>query len=500
MRMKLVSENSKRLLVLLLLALLVLLVGGIVELGHRQINLAERLGLAEFGGELPAILVLVNILISTIILAIQLLPAALLNSLPALVALAVIPWLASRFIHTLHDTKNLKEAHDFLQGNVFGMGALAPLLIVKEGHIAVGKGVLCDRIGGRAVMIVYNDSAVVLEKGGRLTRVVGGPYFGFLESFERIWEVVDLRHQRWVLTDDAMTKDGIPIACEADITFKIDDRFIDEHGNAQTKPPSEAKTELPTDTAIEKALKKAGGGIGNPLPYTKEAVFKAATSLWVRIRQPDHKEQLRKWTGRVVIGEVEGTLRSILARYRLDWLMQPPQSEHEHPREEIRALLEQKLQKALSVGNKLGARVLQVNLGQIDVKNENISTQWVKAWQAGWDQKAMEIKAEGEAEAARLGVAQIQAQAEMVLTLTEAIRPLVTSREEIPSYLLAMQFIETLRWMAYDPFKRAFLPPETLRMLDELEKILKRNETSAPPDESSQRLGRLLIEGREIKI
>ena len=500
MRMKLMSENSKRLLVLLLLALLVLLVGGVVELGHRQINLAERLGLAEFGGELPAILVLVNILISTIILAIQLLPAALLNSLPALVALAVIPWLASRFIHILHDTKNLKEAHDFLQGNVFGMGALAPLLIVKEGHIAVGKGVLCDRIGGRAVMIVYNDSAVVLEKGGRLTRVVGGPYFGFLESFERIWEVVDLRHQRWVLTDDAMTKDGIPIACEADITFKIDDRFIDEHGNAQTKPPSEAKTELPTDTAIEKALKKAGGGIGNPLPYTKEAVFKAATSLWVRIRQPGHKEQLRKWTGRVVIGEVEGTLRSILARYRLDWLMQQPQSEHEHPREEIRALLEQKLQKALSVGNKLGARVLQVNLGQIDVKNENISTQWVKAWQAGWDQKAMEIKAEGEAEAARLGVAQIQAQAEMVLTLTEAIRPLVTSREEIPSYLLAMQFIETLRWMAYDPFKRAFLPPETLRMLDELEKTLKRNEISAPPDESSQRLGRLLIEGREIKL
>ena len=88
----------------------------------------------------------------------------------------------------------------------------------------------------------------------------------------------------------------------------------------------------------------------------------------------------------------------------------------------------------------------------------------------------------------------------MVLTLTEAIRPLVTSREEIPSYLLAMQFIETLRWMAYDPFKRAFLPPETLRMLDELEKTLKRNEISAPPDESSQRLGRLLIEGREIKL
>jgi len=192
---------------------------------------------------------------------------------------------------------------------------------------------------------------------------------------------------------------------------------------------------------------------------------------------------------------VEGTLRSILARYRLDWLMRPSQPGQKHPREEIRGLLEQALRDAFPVGNPIGARILHVGLGRIDVKDERISTQWVKAWQAGWEQRAVEGRAEGEAEMARLQAAQVRAQAEMALALTEAIRPLVTSVEEFPSYLLAMQFIETLRWMAYDPWKRVFLPPEALRTLDELEKMM--DKAGVSPDETRSEIRRLLAEARE---
>jgi len=474
MRSKLQSQYFKRLLVLLLLVALVLLLGGIAEFHRRQIDLAEL--------DVRAMLLLI----------VSLFPAAVFNSLPALVALAAIPWLASRFIHTLYDTKDLREAHEFLQCSVFGMKELRPLMIVKGGHVAVGAGSLYDRVGGRGFIVVDNDNAVVLEKGGRLTRVVGGPYLGFLERFERVWEVVDLRQQRWLFTVDGMTKEGIPVSCEADITFKIDDRYIAPDGSVQAKPPVETKTEQLTDAAIEAAL--ADAGIKTPLPYTDKAVFNAATSIWVRIHQPDHEEQLRRWTGRVVIGAVDGALRSILARYRLDWFMQPSQPGPKHPRQEIRERLEQRLRDAFPVGNPVGARVLHVDLGQIDVKDERISTQWVKAWQAGWEQRAVESRAEGEAEMARLQAAQVQAQAEMALALTEAIRPLVTSTEEFPSYLLAMQFVETLRWMAYDPWKRVFLPPEALRMLDELEKMMDKGDVS--PDETRSEIRRLLAEGR----
>jgi len=403
------------------------------------------------------------------ILTTNLLPGIVLNFLPALAALIAIPWAASRFIHTLYDTKDVKEAHEFLHRSVFGMTAPEPIMIIKEGDVDIGAGGLFDRIGGRGFVVVYNDNALVLERGGHLTRVFG-PCLGFLGRFERIWEVVDLRPQRWILTDDAMTKDGIPISCEADITFKIDDRFTDQWGEVRTKQPIETENQQVTDAEIVKAL--GGKGIGEPLPYTDEAVFNAATSLWVRIRQPEHKEQLRKWTGRVVIGGVEGTLRSMLARYRLDWLLQPPQAGQEHPREEIREQLEQKLQAAFPPGNKVGARILNVELGKIDVKDERISTQWTDAWYSTWEQRAVEGMAEGEAELARLQAAQVQAQAEMVLTLTEAIRPFVTSEGARSSYELAARFVETLWWMSYSPGTRAFLPPDTLRTLDELKKLL----------------------------
>jgi len=477
MRARLSTENLKRLLMFLLLIGAVLFVSIALELHHRPIDLAVQkaqagaeINRAELAGQATLILRARTYLKFIIVPIVNFLVAVVLNSLPAFVALAVIPWLASRFIQTLYETKDLREAHDFLHRNVFGLSALQPRIIVKEGRIIVGAGDLCDRVGGRNFIIVNNDSAVVLEKGGRLTRV-SGPSLGFLDRFERVWGIVDLRRQHWPLTVSAMTKEGIPISCQTDITFKIDDRFLDQRGEVQIKPPVEMKPQFADiDAAIVSELDDAG--IAEPLPYTDEAVFNAATSNWIRIRQPDHPEQLRRWTGRVVIGGVEGALRSILADYRLDWLMQPPQDGQKPPREEIRERLEQKLSHSFPVENRVGARILDVELGQIDVKDENISAQWVEFWQAEWKRRAAESQAEGEAELARLDAARIRAQAEMVLVLTDSIRPLVTSREEFPSYLLAMRFVETLRWMAYDPANRVFMPPETLRALNALEDLL----------------------------
>lgn len=185
-----------------------------------------------------------------------------------------------------------------------------------------------------------------------------------------------------------------------------------------------------------------------------------------------------------MIGQVEATLRSILARYRLDWLIQPPQPGHKHPREEIQEQLKRELLNVLPVGNELGVRILHVDLGKIDVKDEKISTQWIEAWQAGWEQRAVESRAEGEAEMARLETAQVRAQAEMVLALTEAIRPLVTSGEGLSSYVLATRFVETLWWMSYSPKMRAFLPPDAMWTLKELEKMLGKGENTSP-DETS---------------
>jgi len=374
--------------------------------------------------------------------------------LPVVGALVAVPLLASRLFYKLHATKDLKEAHDSLNRIVFGKLGFGPYLLVKEGKIASGEDTPARRIGGPASLVVYNDTAIVTEQYGRLKRVLGAG-FPQLERFEKVWEIIDLRPQHWVYEVFALTKEGIPISCEADILFKIDDRFQDAEGREQTKTPtSEA-----------------------PYPYTEEAVLRAATSKW--IREPDREDPRIAWTGRVVIGSVEGLLRNILAEYRLDWLIAPPQPDQKHPREEIRQRLEEGLQDGV---RSVGAKILNVEIGAIEVKardkeiaqqlSDIVSKQWVEAWHADWEARALASRVEGEAELLRMDMARIQAQAEMVVTLTDALQSTVVSQGAIEPYILALRFVEALRWMSYNTYTREFMPPEAMRTLRQLQALL----------------------------
>ena len=349
------------------------------------------------------------------------------NTFLAVLALVLVPLLASRFIHALYATDSLREAHVFLHRCVFGLTMPRPYLLVKEGHIDKGEDSLLSRLGGPGNVIIFNDSAVVLEQSGRLTRVLG-PGSHPLKRFEKIWEVIDLRPRRWVHKVEAMTKEGILVACDADITFKI---------NGGDQSPTE----------------------GMPYPFTKDAVFKAATSTW--IHEPEQEAWKMKWPALVVVGEAEGTLRSIISGYRLDWLIAPPRPGSTPPRQAIREELENRLRE--SVGS-LGAEIIKVELGEIEV-SEKVSQQWIKAWQSDWQREAVLQQAEGEAELARLEAAEVQAQAEMILMITQALQPLISAEEQVSPYRVAVRFIETLRWMLYDPRSRVFLPPETMRTL-----------------------------------
>jgi len=394
------------------------------------------------------------------------------NACPAALVLILVPLLASRFMRALYAIDGLSEAHAYLHRSVFGRLGFKPYLLVKEGRIATGEDSLLARLGGPGNVVIYNDSAVVLEQSGRLTQVYSSGFHP-LKRFERVWGIVDLRPQRWVYKVMAMTKEGIPVSCEADVTFKID-------GGGQQ----------PTEKM--------------PYPYTEEAILRAATSTW--IREPEEEAWKMDWAGRVIISYTEGTLRSIISGYRLDWLIAPPRPGITPPRQAIRDELEKKLRE--SVGN-VGAEIIKVELGEIEVdlgteliarmvqerlekdyphlspeeiiqmrhkeleasglKGKKVSQQWIKAWQAEWQREAALQQAEGEAELARLEAAQVQAQAEMILTFAQALQPLISAQEQVSPYLVALRLIETLRWMSYDPWKRVFLPPEAMRTLELLQ-------------------------------
>jgi hypothetical protein len=366
---------------------------------------------------------------------------------PIVGALIAVPLLVSHLFHSLYAIDDLNESHNTVNRIVFGH--IGANLVVKGGKIYSGEDSPVARVGGPAKLAIYNDSAVVTEQYGRLKRVLGpGP--AQLERFEKIWETVDLRPQRWVHEVFALTKEGIPISCEADISFKIDDQ--------PDGPRRKAHLE-------------------EPYPYVEEAVFRAAAGTW--IRDVEGTGRYRKWPGRVVIGMADALLCDILAEYRLDWLIAPSQPGQMQPREEIR----QRLEKGLEEGvGSVGAKILNVAIGAIEVKAEEeetaqklsdmVSKQWIEAWHADWKVRALASRAEGEAALLRMDTAQIQAQAEMVVMLTEALQATIMNQGAIEPYILAIRFVEALRWMSYNTHTREFMPPEAMRTLNRLQEML----------------------------
>ena len=96
----------------------------------------------------------------------------------------------------------------------------------------------------------------------------------------------------------------------------------------------------------------------------------------------------------------------------------------------------------------------------------------MEVWHADWEARALASQAEGEAALLRIDMARIQAQAEMVVTLTEALQSTIASQGSVEPYILALRFVEALRQMSYNSFTREYMPPEAMRTLMQLQRTL----------------------------
>jgi hypothetical protein len=388
---------------------------------------------------------------------------------PVIAALVAVPFLSARLLFQLYDLESIKKAHDLLNRLRFSRLGANPSLLAKEGRLVSGEDTVALRAGGPATLIVYNDTAVVTEQAGQVRRVLG-PGIHALEPYEKVWESIDLRPQRRVGQVCGLTKEGIPVRCDLDICFRIADSGMGARGTNRSP--------------------RNHGAV--PYAYAEGAVLRAATSKW--ICAPEDQIRALGWDSRVVM-MAEATLRDILATYRLDWLIKAPQPDQAHPRDEIRRWLESDLEDKIGI---VGAQLKEIELGQIQVEApdredapteevserllEIVSQQWIEAWNADWSVRALASRAEGEAELLRIDAARIQAQAEMVIALTEALQPMLTSPEASEPYVLALRVVEALRWMSYDPGMREFMPPEAIRTLKRLQELL--DSEAAVPEEN----------------
>jgi len=317
-----------------------------------------------------------------------------------------------------------------------------PSLIVQEGRIGEKyeeTPLAC--LGGPGNAVIYNDSAVFIERFGRFVRVAG-PGAVFLRRFERIREVLDLRPQERSDEAAALTKDGILVKTEVQVRFQL------------ARPPLSLSSSAPD------ALR----------PVCKWAWTQAGQSHSWLIDTDTGVQRENHWPERVM-GNVGSTMRTIVADYRLDELLEPYEPDRD-PRSKIAERFYQELDAS---ARDFGVQVLEVRMGALKPTLEEVEKEWMANWQAVWKSEVRKERARGEAGAIReRGLARAYAQMEMILALTREFQELVERDMALSAEFIALRFIEALR-KAWSHPGGTLMPFEALRTLDYLQRMVRRD-------------------------
>ena len=307
---------------------------------------------------------------------------------------------------------------EFLIHRMFGRPGFSPYLLVGGGKIAMGSESVKQR-GGPAGIVLRQDSAIVLESGGVLTRVIRGPGFPQLQSFEKIWDIIDLRPQRWPFPVNAITRDGIPITYEVAVKFQVG----------------------PTD----------------------DDIFKAATCKWIRDAWRTEPDRIMDWSKRVIISDTEGTMRNrILAKYNLDELLDI----------QVRQQIRQDLFEMLKVGaaRDFGVEVMEVTLQDVTFKGQ-VLEEWAKTWKMQRDLEVAKIEADERMQEIKLlERARSQVRQEMLDNAIQTLNTMAKKRENVPVDYVLLSFIDMIEHTA--AAQRLFIPEDSLSKLEKLKKEL----------------------------
>jgi hypothetical protein len=473
--------------------------------------------------------------------------AILRNVVPPVAMLYLVLWMGARFTQGVYGMSDADEAKRYLRASLFGpptqrqtaiptrklarsaakartsQGGAGATVIVENGRVVKpGPNDPVMRIGGPGTLVVYSDSAVLLERAGRLTRVVG-PGVTVLHRFEKVRDVVHLRPLSFANSEnektirvEGMSRDGIPVVWPITVRYQINDDGWGRH--------------LPTE--------------GRPYGFSEEAVLKACSDVWMRGAGSDAMH----WGDCIVSVDAKGILRDILATYPLDRLIQPlrdlidllsshfnegellnlcelldvpseesidrsrldiarslvrylelngrivqlidmakqlrPEQEGlweqtRYPRQQVMEDLENQLRERAPSH---GARILSLELHNLELRDPVIQ-QWIETWQAKWKRLADEQLATARAERAfelRRSDAAFQ---ELLRAIKEELENLEDDDDSMAQKVLVVHLIETLRHRATNARSSPLIRDlhSATRLWKALEALLQSGEQSDEP-------------------
>jgi hypothetical protein len=169
----------------------------------------------------------------------------------------------------------------------------------------------------------------------------------------------------------------------------------------------------------------------NPYPFDLDAIRKMAANRTVGVKGVSTWRQ-----------SVSGVIKSALTRFindhTIDFLT-APRTEDQDPRNDMRAAMMS--ERNLQTLQNLGAELLWIDVGHIDIIGGEVNQERVNFWAADWVGSAEATRAFGEAK--RLAYQEIgraEAQAEMIMSIAHAmddVNPQKGSTENIRNILLA---------------------------------------------------------------
>lgn len=319
--------------------------------------------------------------------AVALFPMALRFLITPVMAFLCVLFAGAYYVKNIYALPSFGPAFQYVIASMFANDY--PTLTVEGGEPRIdAKEVnLIDRIGGPGYVIVQPGSAAVFRHLRELSQpVVNETYFA--APFERIAQTVSLDEQQGDRDEiPVMTRDGIRVRLR-DIHFRYRIRHRIENGRPVLRSPEE------------------------PFPFDPQALTAMLSNLTV---QADGKQE--KWQT-AVERAVTGAITDFVSANTIDYLTAPARQGSD-PRTAMQAAILPEARQALA---NLGAELLWIDPGHLEIDFQEVGEQRTSLWAANWIGDANVKRAYSESlRQAYRDLGRAQAQAEIIMSIAEAL-------------------------------------------------------------------------------
>lgn len=353
------------------------------------------------------------------------------------------------FFSDFHQPPEGVDPNDIIKYRLTGRFKLPPpftpllqfkYLLVQDGEIAKANewpAWMARTLGGPLILIIFDGYALYLERGNQFSRVVGpGENIPFLEWYETIKYVVDLRPKVHVDYVNVWTRDGIRVK----LTIRVESRI----GDPQKKDPS-----------------------GNLIyPFDSLAVKKAIERFAVRWPTcPEGEPEEFTWI-HAVWGQVTSVVPNYIGSRMLDDLFVADKQGGAILSHEATTEIKNKLDDLTKV---FGVHILDFQVTKVEIPPE-IEIYQKEFWKAEKQGAAMRV----EGETIAYGIEQREktrayAQRDIITAIGRGLQKNTDGQFTEPVLLSLSRILDQ---SLNEPLTRAYLAKETLDALEQLHKYL----------------------------